>query len=92
MMENIIDAIMDIQEKSMWLNLFKSDYVLDTELLKHCIFCSDEDRPLECENKMETKISDLIESGDKLILTLKEFINYVELLNYELKEHQEGSD
>ena len=41
---------------------------------------------------METKISDLIESGDKLILTLKEFINYVELLNYELKEHQEGSD
>ena len=39
-MENIIDAIMDIQEKSMWLNLFKSDYVLDTELLKHCIFCS----------------------------------------------------
>ena len=92
MMENIIDAIMDIQEKSMWLNLFKSDYVLDTELLKHCIFCSYEDRPLECENKMETKINDLIESGDKLILTLKEFINYVELLNYELKEHQEGSD
>ena len=83
---------LDIQEKSMWLNAFKSEYLLDTELLKHCIFCSDEDKPLECENKMETKINNLIGSGEDLILTLKEFINYVELLNYELKDYQEGCD
>ena len=91
-MKNIIDAIMDIQEKSMWLNLFKSEYTIDTEILKHCIFCSDEERPLGCENEMENKINNLIESGEDLILNLKEFINYVELLNSELKDYQEGGD
>ena len=91
-MKNIIDAIMDIQEKSMWINLFKLEYTIDTEILKQCIFCSDEDRSLGCENEMENKINNLIESGEDLILNLKEFINYVELLNSELKNYQEGSD
>ena len=91
-MENIINAIMDIQEKSMWINAFKSEYVIYTEVLKQCINCSDKDNPLECENRRETKISDLIELGEDLILNLKEFSNYVDLLNCELKEHQEGCD
>lgn len=87
-MKKTTDAILNLQNRSTYLDFLKSEYMLVAQDLMFTIFDSEDETTLESEEEIEELSCKLIDSKEELIKGLKEFISYVELLNCELKNKE----
>lgn len=88
MMRNITDAILDVQNRSTYLDALKSKYMLIAQDLMITIFNSEDNMDPESEEEIKFYINELILLKEELLVGLNEFTDNVILLNHEL----EGDD
>lgn len=87
MMKNITDAILDVQNRSTYLDALKAKYMLIAQDLMITIFSEDSMTP-ESEEEIQYYINELTSLKEKLLIGLDDFANNIMLLNHEL----EGDD
>lgn len=85
-MKKVTDAILDLQNRSTYLDALKSDYMLGIQNLMIAIFDSEDEMTSESKEMMSSIVKELINSKEELILNLNEVIEYIESLDYELWE------
>ncbi|WP_405309899.1 hypothetical protein [Methanobrevibacter sp.] len=85
-MKKVTDAILDLQNRSTYLDALKSDYMLGIQNLMIAIFDSEDEMTSESKEMMSSIVKELINSKEDLILNLNEVIEYIESLDYELWE------
>ncbi|MBE6509529.1 MAG: hypothetical protein E7Z77_08990 [Methanobrevibacter sp.] len=88
MMRNITDAILDVQNRSTYLDALKSKYMLIAQDLMITIFDSEDSMTSESEEEIKFYINELTILKEELLVGLNEFTDNVILLNHEL----EGDD
>ena len=87
-MQNITDAILDVQNISTYLDSLKSRYMLTAQDLMITIFNSEDSMTPESEEEIKFYINELIIIKKELLIGLNDFTDKVKLLNHEL----EGDD
>lgn len=83
-MQNITDAILDVQNRSTYLDSLKSRYMLIAQDLMITIFESEDSMTPESEEEIKFYINELIILKKELLIGLNEFTDKILLLNYEL--------
>lgn len=86
-MKNITDAILDVQNRSTYLDALKAKYMLIAQDLMITIFSEDSMTP-ESEEEIKFYINELTTLKKELLVGLNEFADNVILLNHEM----EGDD
>ena len=84
-MRNITDAILDVQNRSTYLDALKSKYILIAQDLMITIFDSEDSMTSESEEEIKFYINKLILLKEELLVGLNEFTDNVILLNHELE-------
>lgn len=87
MMENITGAILDVQNRSTYLDALKAKYMLIAQDLMITIYSNDSMTP-ESEEEIKFYINELLRLKEELLVGLNEFADNILLLNHEL----EGGD
>lgn len=84
MMENITDAIFDLQNRSTYLDEIKSTYMLTAQELMIALFSLVDGFTPESEEKIEFYLTKIIFQKELLLIELDKFIETVKLLDNEL--------
>ena len=83
-MENITDAIFDLQNRSTYLDEIKSTYMLTAQELMIALFSLVDGFTPESEEKIEFYLTKIIFQKELLLIELDKFIETVKLLDNEL--------